>query len=138
MYMYICMYVTCISHDHHLQHTSLLPLISHHVLVYDSLTRLEEAIGYKFTDVQLLLRAVTHPSSSTLSYNVAEDNIKNTLTNGGLKWYEQQGTAGPPKKMNDLLAELEDLEKPTDEGQRLQNNEQLEYLGDALLEYQCR
>ena len=132
--------VTCPSHDHapHPQHSSLLPLISHHVLVYDSLTCLEEAIGYKFNDLQLLLRAVTHPSSSTHSYTVAEDNVKNALSNGGLKWYENQDLTTPPKKMSALLAELEGGEKPTDEGQRLQNNEQLEYLGDALLEYQCR
>ena len=47
--------------------------------------------------------------------------------------------APPLKKMKALLAELErGGDSPPDEGQRLQNNEQLEYLGDALLEYQCR
>ena len=84
------------------------------------------------------MRAVTHPSSSTHSYTVAEDNVKNALSNGGLKWYENQELTAPPKKISALLAELEGGEKPTNEGQRLQNNEQLEYLGDALLEYQCR
>ena len=47
--------------------------------------------------------------------------------------------APPLKKMKALLAELEKGgDFPPNEGQRLQNNEQLEYLGDALLEYQCR
>ena len=119
---------TC-THTHHtsitLQHSSLLPVVSHHVLVYDSLLSLEEKLGYKFKDLQLLLLALTH--------------LKNALTNGGVRWYQRLETAPPPKKMKALLAELErggDL--PPDEGLRLQNNEQLEYLGDALLEYQCR
>ena len=56
-----------------------------------------------------------------------------------MRWYKRLETAPPPKKMKALLAELEKGgDSPPDEGQRLQNNEQLEYLGDALLEYQCR
>ena len=122
-----------------MQHATILPLISHHVLIYDSLTCLEKKLGYMFQDLRLLLRAVTHPSCSIYTYTVAEDNIKNALSNGGLKWYVRQETAQPPKKMKALLAELEKGEEAVaDEGQRLQNNEQLEYLGDALLEYLCR
>ena len=137
--MIFVQYITCMSHVHHMQHPSLLPLISHHILIYDSLLTLEDKLGYKFKDRQLLLRAVTHPSTTTCTYTVAEDHIKNSLSNGGVRWYERQETAQPPKKMKMLLAELEKGGSvPADEGQRLQNNEQLEYLGDALLEYQCR
>ena len=133
---------TC-THTHHtsitLQHSSLLPVVSHHVLVYDSLLSLEEKLGYKFKDLQLLLLALTHPSTSIYTYSVAEDHLKNALTNGGVRWYQRLETASPPKKMKALLAELErGGDSPPDEGLRLQNNEQLEYLGDALLEYQCR
>ena len=56
-----------------------------------------------------------------------------------MRWYKRLETAPPPKKMKALLAELEKGgDSQPDESQRLQNNEQLEYLGDALLEYQCR
>ena len=128
-----------VSHIHHIQQSALLPLISHHILVYDSLFSLEDKLSYKFKDPQLLLLAITHPSTSTYTYNVAEDHIKNALANGGVRWYKRLETAPPPKKMKALLAELEKGgDSPPDEGQRLQNNEQLEYLGDALLEYQCR
>ena len=135
----IHLYVTCLSHDHHMQHASLLPLISHHVLIHDSLLSLEDKLGYKFKDPRLLLLAITHPSTSTYTYSIAEDHLKNTLANGGVRWYKRLETAPPPKKMKALLAELEKGDDLTpDEGQRLQNNEQLEYLGDALLEYHCR
>ena len=133
---YVC--VTCVSRVCHMQHSCILPLISHHVLIYDSLSYLEKKLGYGFNNLQLLLRAVTHPSSTTYTYTVAEDNVKNALMNGGLKWYERQETVQPPKKIKALMTELEKGETPVDEGQRLQNNEQLEYLGDALLEYLCR
>jgi hypothetical protein len=124
----------------HTQHSSLLPLISHHVHIYDSLLSLEQKLGYKFKDPQLLLLAITHSSTSTYTYcGVAEDHLKNALANGGVRWYKRLETAPPPKKMKALLAELERGGDSTpNEGQRLQNNEQLEYLGDALLEYQCR
>ena len=90
-----------------MQHATVLPIISHHVLIYDSLTCFEEKLGYKFRDVQLLLRAVTHPSCTTYTYNVAEDNVKNAQYNGGLRWYKRQESVQPPKKMKDLLAEFE-------------------------------
>ena len=143
-YVYTCMPVgnfgILYSPWHHTQHSSLVPLISHHVLVYDSLLSLEEKLGYKFKDPQLLLLAITHSSTSTYTYcGVTEDQLKNASTNGGLRWYKKLEMAPPLKKMKALLAELESGgDSPPDEGQRLQNNEQLEYLGDALLEYQCR
>ena len=85
------------------------------------------------------MRAITHSSTTTHTYTVAEDHIKNALSNGGLRWYKRLETAQVPKKMKALLAELErGRDTSADEGQRLQNNEQLEYLGDALLEYLCR
>ena len=121
-----------------LQHSILLPLISHHILFYDSLSCLEKKLGYMFRDVALLQRALAHPSITTYTYTVAEDHIKNALSNGGLKWYERLEMVQPLKKIKTLIAELERGETTIDEGQRLQNNEQLEYLGDALLEYQCR
>lgn len=121
-----------------MQHSILVPAISHHVLLYDSLLCLEKKLEYKFEDLHLLHVAITHPSTSTVTYSLEEDDVKNALSNGGLKWYVNRKELKPKKKLKALVAELEGGEKMADESERLQNNEQLEYLGDALLEYLCR
>lgn len=125
------------------QHVVLLSALSHHILFHDTLETLQERLGYHFTDTRLLHRAVTHSSSTTTSFFVAPNHLRNALSNCGLRSIEYlsssssgggKGTGG----MKDLIKSARMGFEEADESLRLQNNEQLEFLGDAVLEYICR
>ena len=71
---------------------------------------------------------------------VAEDHVRNALSNCGLCGPEFLRTKTP--KVSKGIKGLQEAVKITptdlDEVERLQNNEQLEFLGDAVLEFLCR
>ncbi len=123
----------------YLQHTLPLSILSHHLLLHDSLKTLQERLGYSFNETQLLQRAMTHPSTTTSSFMVAEVALRNSLSNCGLRTPFFLGAASSrgSKGMKDLIEAVK-VEGEGDEAQRLLNNEQLEFLGDAVLEYICR
>lgn len=107
-----------------------------HLLFHHSLVRLQETIGYSFKDLSLLHRALTHPSTTTLTYQCAEEHLKTTLNNcGPLNTVNMGGAAS---KVVKGLKGLMDSLKHGDEGTWIEHNEQLEFLGDAVLEYITR
>lgn len=82
-----------------------------------------------------------HPSSTTSSFMVAEGHMRNALSNCGLrtpKFLRSAATSKTAKGMKDLVKAVKMGFEGVEESQRLQNNEQLEFLGDAVLEYICR
>lgn len=123
-----------------LQNSLLLLIFSHHILLHDSLKGLQIRLGYQFSDSQLLHRALTHPSVTTSSFVVAEDHIRNALSNCGLRSPRYIRSSAPrmPKGIKGLIEAVRSAPRGVDETTRLQNNEQLEFLGDAILEYLCR
>ncbi|XP_064395446.1 ribonuclease 3-like isoform X3 [Halichondria panicea] len=115
------------------QHVLLLSTLGHHLVFHRSLATLQKSLGYTFTDHTLLHRALTHPSTTTLTHQPAEDNIKTVLSNCGLLQPVYVGGAGPTvaKGLKGLMNSLEGGDK----GVWLEHYEQLEFLGDAVLEY---
>lgn len=125
------------------QHVLLLCVISHHILYYDSLKTLQQRLNYQFHDPTLLHQALTHPSCTITSFVVAEDHLRSALSNCGLKMPEFiKSTLSSGGKATRSVMELKKAvmmdKKDVDESQRPQNNEQLEFLGDAVIEYICR
>lgn len=124
-----------------MQHTLALTVLSHHILLHDSLKTLQERLGYSFSDCSLLHRALTHPSTTTASCMVGEDHLRNALSNCGVRSpaFLRCSVAMPASKgMKELIRAVRMGEQSVDEAQRLSHNEQLEFLGDAVLEYICR
>ena len=120
----------------HTQHTLLLSTVSQHLLVHTSLSTLQQTLGYTFNDPSILCRAVTHPSTTTLTYQLAEDHIRTALINCGVA--EPTPHSGLGKKVSKGLKGLVESIEHGDKGAWLEHNEQLEFLGDAVLEYVCR
>lgn len=72
---------------------------------------------------------------------VAENHLRNALSNCGLRSIEYlplSASGRGSKGMRDLIKFAKMGLEETDESLRIQNNEQLEFLGDAVLEYICR
>lgn len=124
-----------------MQHTLLLCVLSHHILLHDSFQTLQVQLHYSFTDPSLLHVALTHPSSTTSTFMIAADHIRHALSNCGLRdpqFLLSPGTTVSSKGMKDLIRSVKMDRSEMGRMQRLQNNEQLEFLGDAVLEYICR
>ncbi len=115
----------------------LLSTVGQHILFHRSLVRLQETIGYSFKDHSLLHRALTHPSTTTLTYQCAEDHLKTALSNCGPTDYVNVGRGAPKVVAKGLKGLMNSLEHG-DEGTWIEHNEQLEFLGDAVLEYITR
>lgn len=93
------------------------------------------------SDISLFHRAITHPSCTILSYQLAEDHFKTTLLNCGIPntEYVSNSDANVRRSNKGLKSLIESVENGDSGSQMwLQNNEQLEFLGDAVLEYLCR
>ena len=110
----------------------LLSTVGHHLVFHRSLESLQVSLGYWFTDHTLLHRALTHPSTTSLP----QDTIKTVLINCGLLHTVYVGGAGPTvvKGLKGLMNSVEGGDK----GAWLEHYEQLEFLGDAVLEYITR
>ncbi len=124
-----------------LQITYLLPLISHHILFHDSMKTLQSRIKYQFKNTHLLHLALTHSSSTIPSFMIAENHTRTALSNCGLRTPSFVRSGVAPRAAKGIKGLIEAVNTPfreSDEENRLQNNEQLEFLGDAVLEYICR
>ncbi len=108
----------------------------------DSLSTLQERLGYKFKDISLLHRALVHPSCNTASFLPCEDHARTAISNCGAKsckfLKDLPNSPRPAKGMKGLVETVKRGIENVDQETRLQNNEQLEFLGDAVLEYICR
>lgn len=86
-------------------------------------------------------RALTHSSFTTFS-GTTESHMRTTASNCGLRRPEPttSSNAAPQKGLARLVSTVERLEagKVVDAENRIRNNEQLEFLGDAVLEFLCR
>lgn len=118
------------------QHTAVLSIVAHHLLLHHTLTSLQYSLGYTFQNPTLLHRALTHPSLTTLTHYTTHNNLKTALHNCGLVTTVWLGTPGKPSSKG-LKALMESM-KNGDKGAWLEHNEQLEFLGDAVLEYITR
>lgn len=117
------------------QHALLLPLVASNITFHKSLLPLEEKLLYNFKDHQFLHRCLTHPSfTGSPFYGTNEQQIKTAMSNCGVNHPESLHTQSTPKNGDPLLAALE---SGADESARLENSEQLEFLGDAVLEFAC-
>ena len=121
-----------------------------HILYHKSLLKLEKKLNYSFRDRQLLevshntkirtcyhyycmiflfQRALTEPSYSQL-YTVLAEQVKVTASNCGIR--------RPLVRAGKSVKSETKRSGPQPEIERLRQNEQLEFLGDAALEYLCR
>jgi len=121
------------------QHAMLLPVLVNHLRLHNSLQHLETRINYKFKNRYLLQQAVTHPSYKE-NFGTNPDHIRNTLSNCGIRQPEYgdkkihyQNTR--KRGINMLINIMSRFGKKIETESKVQHNERLEFLGDAVVEF---
>ena len=121
------------------QHAMLLPVLVNHLRLNNSLDHLEKRINYKFKNRSLLQQAVTHPSYKE-NFGTNPDHIRNTLSNCGIrqpqygdKKIHYQNTR--KRGINMLINIMSRFGKKIETESKVQHNERLEFLGDAVVEF---
>lgn len=121
------------------QHAMLLPVLVNHLRLHNSLHHLETRINYKFKNRYLLQQAVTHPSYKE-NFGTNPDHIRNTLSNCGIRQPEYgdkkihyQNTR--KRGINMLINIMSRFGKKIETESKVQHNERLEFLGDAVVEF---
>jgi len=117
----------------------LLPVLVNHLRLNKSLDHLEKRIKYKFNNRYLLQQAVTHPSYKE-NFGTNPDHIRNTLSNCGIRQPEYgdkkihfQNTR--KRGINMLINIMSRFGKTNETESKVQHNERLEFLGDAVVEF---
>jgi len=119
----------------------ILPVLTHQLFWLDSLALLQEKLGYQFKEASLLCRALVHPSCNMATFQSCEGHVRTSISNCGamnVTFLPSSTSSKPSKGMKGIVEAVGKGLDKVDEGIRLQNNEQLEFLGDAVLEYLCR
>ena len=121
------------------QHALLLPVLINHLRLHNSLDHLETRIGYKFTTRHLLQQAVTHPSYKE-NFGTNPDHIRNTLSNCGIRQPEYGDKKihyqnSRKRGINMLISIMSKFGKKMETESKVQHNERLEFLGDAVVEF---
>ena len=121
------------------QHAMLLPVLVNHLRLNNSLDHLEKRINYTFKNRSLLQQAVTHPSYKE-NFGTNPDHIRNTLSNCGIrqpqygdKKIHYQNTR--KRGINMLINIMSRFGKKIETESKVQHNERLEFLGDAVVEF---
>ena len=121
------------------QHALLLPVLINHLRLHNSLDHLEKRISYNFTNRHLLQQAVTHPSYKE-NYGTNPDHIRNTLSNCGIRQPEYGDKKihyqnSRKRGINTLISIMSMFGKKRETESKVQHNERLEFLGDAVVEF---
>ncbi|UYV73707.1 DROSHA [Cordylochernes scorpioides] len=121
------------------QHALLLPVLICHLRFHDSLSVLEENIGHSFKDRSLIQLALTHPSYRE-NFGTNPDHIRNSLTNCGIRQPEYGDRRihylnTRKRGINMLIHIMSRLGCSTETSSRINHNERLEFLGDAVVEF---
>ncbi|XP_029698466.1 ribonuclease 3 isoform X4 [Takifugu rubripes] len=121
------------------QHAMMLPVLTHHIRYHQCLMHLDQLIGYVFTERCLLQLAMTHPSHH-LNFGMNPDHARNSLSNCGIR----QPKYGDrkvhhmymrKKGINTLINIMSRLGQDDPSPSRINHNERLEFLGDAVVEF---
>ncbi|CDW57857.1 ribonuclease 3 [Trichuris trichiura] len=121
------------------QHGLKLIVMFHHIRFHLSLRVLEQRLQYSFSDRALLELALTHPSYRP-NYATNADHIRNTLSNCGLRRPEYgrkriQGRQHRQRGIQKLIEVMSQMGCKTAKESEAMNNERLEFLGDAVIEF---
>lgn len=121
------------------QHALLIPVLVNHLRLHNSLNHLEKKINYTFKNRYLLQQAVTHPSYKE-NFGTNPDHVRNTLSNCGIRQPEygdkrvhHQNTR--KRGINMLINIMSRFGKNMEVESKVQHNERLEFLGDAVVEF---
>ncbi|XP_047673311.1 ribonuclease 3 isoform X1 [Tachysurus fulvidraco] len=121
------------------QHAMMLPVLTHHIRYHQCLMHLDKLIGYRFKERCLLQLAMTHPSHH-LNFGMNPDHARNSLSNCGIR----QPKYGDrkvhhmymrKKGINTLINIMSRLGQDDPTPSRINHNERLEFLGDAVVEF---
>ncbi|XP_032359353.1 ribonuclease 3 isoform X1 [Etheostoma spectabile] len=121
------------------QHAMMLPVLTHHIRYHQCLMHLDALIGYVFKERCLLQLAMTHPSHH-LNFGMNPDHARNSLSNCGIR----QPKYGDrkvhhmymrKKGINTLINIMSRLGQDDPSPSRINHNERLEFLGDAVVEF---
>jgi len=121
------------------QHALLLPVLVNHLRLHHSLEYLEKRISYTFQNRYLLQQAVTHPSYKE-NFGTNPDHIRNTLSNCGIRQPEYGDKKihyqnSRKRGINMLISIMSKFGKKRETESKVQHNERLEFLGDAVVEF---
>ncbi|XP_054671064.1 ribonuclease 3 isoform X2 [Grus americana] len=121
------------------QHAMMLPVLTHHVRYHQCLMHLDKLIGYTFQDRCLLQLAMTHPSHH-LNFGMNPDHARNSLSNCGIrqpKYGDRKVHHMHMRKkgINTLINIMSRLGQDDPAPSRINHNERLEFLGDAVVEF---
>ncbi|XP_077209560.1 ribonuclease 3 isoform X1 [Paroedura picta] len=121
------------------QHAMMLPVLTHHIRYHQCLMHLDKLIGYTFKDRCLLQLAMTHPSHH-LNFGMNPDHARNSLSNCGIrqpKYGDRKVHHMHMRKkgINTLINIMSRLGQDDPAPSRINHNERLEFLGDAVVEF---
>ncbi|KAM4704816.1 ribonuclease 3 [Rhinophrynus dorsalis] len=121
------------------QHAMMLPVLTHHIRYHKCLMYLDSLIGYVFKDRCLLQLAMTHPSHH-LNFGMNPDHARNSLSNCGIrqpKYGDRKVHYMHMRKkgINTLINIMSRLGHDDPTPSRINHNERLEFLGDAVVEF---
>ncbi|XP_021244606.1 ribonuclease 3 [Numida meleagris] len=121
------------------QHAMMLPVLTHHIRYHQCLMHLDKLIGYTFRDRCLLQLAMTHPSHH-LNFGMNPDHARNSLSNCGIrqpKYGDRKVHHMHMRKkgINTLINIMSRLGQDDPAPSRINHNERLEFLGDAVVEF---
>ncbi|XP_041422181.1 ribonuclease 3 isoform X3 [Xenopus laevis] len=121
------------------QHAMMLPVLTHHIRYHKCLMHLDKLIGYIFTERCLLQLAMTHPSHH-LNFGMNPDHARNSLSNCGIrqpKYGDRKVHYMHMRKkgINTLINIMSRLGQDDPTPSRINHNERLEFLGDAVVEF---
>uniref|UniRef100_A0A914VR38 RNase III domain-containing protein n=1 Tax=Plectus sambesii TaxID=2011161 RepID=A0A914VR38_9BILA len=122
------------------QHAMMLLVACNHIRFHWSLRTFEsKRIKYEFKNRALLELAFTHPSYRT-NYGTNPDHARNSLSNCGLrqpKYGSRKGQQVVTRKrgINTLIDIMSRQGSKRVKESHVTNNERLEYLGDAVIEF---
>ncbi|XP_068092839.1 ribonuclease 3 [Hyperolius riggenbachi] len=121
------------------QHAMMLPVLTHHIRYHKCLMHLDNLTGYVFKDRCLLQLAMTHPSHH-LNFGMNPDHARNSLSNCGIrqpKYGDRKVHYMHMRKkgINTLINIMSRLGQDDPAPSRINHNERLEFLGDAVVEF---
>ncbi|KAG8571942.1 hypothetical protein GDO81_011835 [Engystomops pustulosus] len=121
------------------QHAMMLPVLTHHIRYHKCLMHLDRLIGYVFKERCLLQLAMTHPSHH-LNFGMNPDHARNSLSNCGIrqpKYGDRKVHYMHMRKkgINTLINIMSRLGQDDPAPSRINHNERLEFLGDAVVEF---